>query len=466
MPRWSIRIRLTVWYSLVLLAGLGLFGTGIWVVVSRSLVASLDESLVEQAKGVTTILHTESDPSEPHDLREELIEYARATPGGNLIEVHDSRGQPILSSQALPADFTAGFTAGFTAATSKSVFAIKVVPSHHFRTFTSTTLVKGEPYWIRVATPLDAAKATLRRVKALFVWTAPVVLLLASLGGYWISRRALAPVDTITNAARSIGIGNLSQRLAVPSTGDELQRLSETWNDMLERLESAVKRLSQFTADASHELRTPIALIRTTAELSLRRERSPEIYREALRQVVAESERTTRLVEDLLQLARADAGLPALPLERIELSPLVRDVCQQGQVLAEARQLQMSAEVPDQPVYVEANDPELRRLILLLLDNAVKYTPAGGRITVSLASDPAGATVAVCDTGIGIPDSALPHVFERFYRADESRNRDDGGAGLGLSIAKWIADRHNARLEAESVFGQGSTFRIRFPNTR
>ncbi len=457
MARWSIRLRLTAWYSLVLLAGLALFGTGIWLVVSRSLVASLDDSLIEQAKGVTTILHSESDPSEPHDLREELNEYARATPGGNLMEVRDSRGQQILASKALPADFTA--------APSPSVFAIQVVPSHHFRTLTTTTLVKGEPYWIRVATPLDAAKATLRRVKALFQWTVPAVLLLASLGGYWISRRALAPVDAITNAARSIGIGNLSQRLDVPATGDELQRLSETWNDMLARLESAVKRLSQFTADASHELRTPITLIRTTAELSLRRERSPEIYREALRQVVAESERTTRLIEDLLLLARADAGLPALPLERIELSPLVRDVCQQGQVLADARQLQISAEVPSQPVYVEANDPELRRLILLLLDNAVKYTPAGGRITVSLASDLAGATVAVCDTGIGIPGSALPHVFERFYRADESRNRDEGGAGLGLSIAKWIADRHHASLEAESVVGQGSTFRVRFPRT-
>ena len=231
---------------------------------------------------------------------------------------------------------------------------------------------------------------------------------------------------------------------------------------MLARLETAVKRLSQFTADASHELRTPIALIRTTAELTLRRERTPQTYREALRQIVAESERTARLIEDLLLLARADAGLPALPLERLELTPLVRDVCEQGQILAQARQLEISTEVPDEPVYVEANDPALRRLLLLLVDNAVKYTPAGGRITVSLDHDLHGATLAVRDTGIGIPDSALPHVFERFYRADESRNRDAGGAGLGLSIAKWIAERHNASLEAESVVGQGSTFRVRF----
>jgi heavy metal sensor kinase len=312
---------------------------------------------------------------------------------------------------------------------------------------------------------MDATELTLRRVRWLLLWSAPAVLLLASLGGIWISRRALAPVDEITLAARSIGIQSLSQRLDVPSTGDELQRLSETWNEMLARLEAAVKRLSQFTADASHELRTPVALIRTTAELTLRRERSPETYREALRQVVLESERTSRLVDDLLLLARADAGLPSLALERMELTPLVRDVCQQGQVLAESRQLQISTVAPEEPVFVEANDPALRRMLLLLLDNAMKYTPVGGRIVLSVDRDPGGATVAVRDTGIGIPETALPHVFERFYRVDESRNRDAGGTGLGLSIAKWIAERHHASLEAESVVGEGSVFRIRFPLT-
>ncbi|HEV2689989.1 MAG TPA: histidine kinase dimerization/phospho-acceptor domain-containing protein, partial [Bryobacteraceae bacterium] len=266
MNRWSIRVRLTLWYSLVLLAGLALFGTGIWVVVSRSLIASLDETLKEQARGAATVLQSESDYSEPqHDMSEELSEYARATPGGNLMEIRDSQGRALLSPKKLPIDSTS--------------------PSGRYRTFRTTELVRGKPYEICVATPLDATESTLRRVKILFLWTVPVVLLLASLGGYWISRRALAPVDAITSAARSIGIGNLSQRLAVPATGDELQRLSATWNDMLARLESAVKRLSQFTADASHELRTPIALIRTTAELTLRRERSAETYREALRQV-------------------------------------------------------------------------------------------------------------------------------------------------------------------------------------
>jgi two-component system heavy metal sensor histidine kinase CusS len=453
--RWSIRVRLTFWYSLVLLAGLTLFGAGIWLVVSHSLRASLDDILTEQAQGVSTVLQSEGKPERPMHLEEELTEYAKATPGGNLMVVLNSQGRQILASK----------TVLLPAGDSAPSFGVQISPAGRYRTFTTSVSASGERYRVLVATPMDATEASLRRIRMLLLWSAPAVLLMASLGGFWISRRALGSVDEITRTARLIGIENLSQRLTVPSTGDEIQRLSETWNGMLERLEAAVNRLSQFTADASHELRTPIALIRTTAELTLRRERSPETYREALRQVVAESERTTRLVEDLLLLARADAGLPSLPLERMELTPVVRDVCQQGQVLAEARQLEVSAEVPDEPVYVEANDPALRRMLLLLLDNAVKYTPAGGHITLAVNRDSGGATVAVSDTGIGIPETALPHVFERFYRVDESRNRDAGGTGLGLSIAKWIAERHHASLEAESVVGQGSVFRIRFPLT-
>jgi heavy metal sensor kinase len=441
VSRWSIGARLTLWYSLVLLAGLALFGAGIWFVVTHSLIATIDEALAAQAKGVATVLQTEYNPLKPDHLVEELSEYADATPEGRWIEVRDPRGEILIG----------GGVATATAAKDR------------YRTLETEATVRGRQYRILVAAPLRGTKLTLRRLREVLLWAAPMVLLIGSLGGYWMSRRALKPVDAITRAAQSIGIENLSQRLEVPTAGDELQRLSETWNNMLERLEAAVKRLSQFTADASHELRTPITLIRATAELTLRRERSAETYREALRHIIDESDRTTRLIEDLLLLARADAGLPALPLDRVELTPLVRDVCEQGQLLAQARQLEISSEAPEQPVYVDANDPALRRLLLLLVDNAVKYTPAGGRITVSVGMEPSGATVTVRDTGIGIPDTALPHVFDRFYRVDESRNREAGGVGLGLSIAQWIAERHHARLEAESVVGQGSAFRVRFP---
>ncbi|HEX5228630.1 MAG TPA: ATP-binding protein [Bryobacteraceae bacterium] len=438
MRHWSIGARLTLWYSLVLFAGLALFAAGIWLVVAHGLNTAVDESLAAEMQGVATVLQTEYNPARPDHIREELAEYAEATPEGRFIEVRDAQGELLLPAGASSR-------------------------GPHYRTLARTVTTGGRKYHIVVAAPLESTELTLRRLSEVLLWAMPLVLLIGSLGGYWMSRRALQPVDAITRSAQTIGIENLSDRLQVPAARDELARLAETWNGMLGRLEAAVKRLSAFTADASHELRTPIALIRATAELTLRRDRPVETYREALRHIIDESDRTARLIEDLLVLARADAGLPMLPLDRLELAPLVRDVCEQGQILAEERQLEFSSDVPDQPVYVDANDPALRRLLMLLVDNAVKYTPAGGRIKVSVALDSSGPTVTVSDTGIGIPDAALPHVFERFYRVDESRNREAGGAGLGLSIAQWIADRHHARLEAESVLGSGSAFRVRFP---
>jgi len=452
MARISIGYRLTWWYSTVLALGLALFAAGIWLAARHSLLASEDETLSQRAAAVLAVLN-DDDPKD--SVIEELTEYAKVTPEGNLLAVRDESGRELLSTRGIALRWPAEIRGN----------SLETVPAggHRYRVLAVSQPVRGHRFEILTGTPLDGVENLLRRLRNLLFAMVPLVLLVASMGGYWLSRRALAPVDRITEAARVISIQNLSQRLDVPATGDELQRLAETWNDMLQRLEGAVQRLSQFTADASHELRTPIALIRTTAELTLRRERSAETYKEALRQIVVESERTTRLVEELLVLARADAGLPALPMDRLELAPLVQEVCRQGRGLAEARQVQLSASMPDGPVFVQGNDPALRRLFFVLLDNAVKYTPAGGSVTISVGCDHEVATVAVEDTGIGIEESALPHIFERFYRVDASRNREAGGSGLGLSIAKWIADSHGAEIRAESVAGRGSTFQVRFP---
>ena len=452
MARVSIGLRLTLWYSTVLALALSLFAVSVWLVAQHRLFESVDATLSQRAAAVVAVL-TEVDPKDT--VLEELTEYARVTPEGYLLAVRDETGNELLS--------TRGISLPWQKAVAGNKFETLTIKNRDYRMLVVAEPAGGHRYEILAATSLYGVETLLHGFRNLLLAMAPLVLLAATLGGYWLSRRALEPVDRITDQARSISIQNLSQRLAVPATGDELHRLSQTWNDMLQRLEGAVKRLTQFTADASHELRTPIALIRTTAELTLRRERPLETYKEALRQIAAESERTSRLIEDLLALARADAGLPAMPMDRVELAPLVRDVCRQGRVLAEARQVQLSTEVPEGPVYVLGNHPSLRRLILVLLDNAVKYTPPGGSVTVSLGCDDGGATVAVQDTGIGIEESVLPHIFERFYRIDESRHRDVGGSGLGLSIAKWIVETHRAEIRAESVAGRGSTFRVRFP---
>ena len=436
----SIRIRLSLWYSAVLLCGLLAFAFVLWFAVRASLFLSLDDALEQRVRGAIAVLEEEGRSTSPLPLiREELGEYADSVPEGRLLEVRGPDGRLIFPQDPIPP-----------------------LKKHDYRIVTRTDFVQGRRYEVRAAASLEGVRRLLGGFRLLLFWSIPATLLLASLGGYFIGRRALQPVDDITATARSIGIANLSSRLPDSGAGDELARLAAAWNEMLARLEAAVNRLTQFTADASHELRTPVALIRTTAELALRRERSNDEYREALRQIVHESERETKLIEDLLTLARADAAGSAFPLEALDLVPLVREVSAQARLLAEAGGLRMEVDLPANPAIVRGNGAALRRLVLILLDNAVKYTAAGGAVTLALAAAPAP-TLAVRDTGIGIAPEVLPHIFERFYRADPSRNRDAGGSGLGLAIAKWIAERHRASIGAQSVPGEGSEFTVRFP---
>jgi signal transduction histidine kinase len=270
--------------------------------------------------------------------------------------------------------------------------------------------------------------------------------------------RALRPVDEITSVAKSISVQNLSQRVAVPRTGDELQRMSETWNAVLERLEIAVKRIRQFTADASHELRTPLAVIRATAELALRRERAPDEYRKSLRAIEAEAEHMTVLTESLLTVARADANGLGMEFAATDLQELVNAVVHQNDALAAEKGILLITRTGGPPVLATANASGIRRLLLILIDNALKYTPAGGTVTVSAATGAGGAVLSVEDTGQGIAAAVLPHIFERFYRGDPARS--GSGYGLGLSIAQAIAQAHGSEITVESAPGAGARFSV------
>jgi heavy metal sensor kinase len=283
------------------------------------------------------------------------------------------------------------------------------------------------------------------------------------MGGYWMSRRALAPVDAITLEAKAIGADNLSQRLAVPKTGDELQRLSETLNEMMGRLDQAFQRVTRFTADASHELRTPLALMRTTAELALRGKQPEKEYREALEQILSELERTSQLVENLLLIARADSGGSKLHTSDIDLTQAVREACLQATPLFQAKHIKFESHLPDRPIAVRGDAQALRGLFLILIDNAVKYTPPEGSVTVSACETNKTAVVTVADTGIGIPPEDLPRIFERFYRVDKARSREQGGAGLGLSIGRWIVEAHGGTINIESDPGGGTTVHVGLP---
>src|SRR5580658_3734085 len=300
-----------------------------------------------------------------------------------------------------------------------------------------------------VATSLEGNRPILRTFSVGLLWTIPALLALSALGGYVISRRALQPVDRITAATRSISVSNLSERLPVPQTRDELQRLSETCNAMLARLESAVNEIKRFTGDASHELRNPVMFVRTTAELALRNRQIDAASRRAFEEIVAECGKASRLLKDMLTLARADAGNTHLAFEPVDLVEVVRIACQRARTLAEQHRHTLTPDCPeDRLATVWGDYSSLHRLLWILIDNAAKYTPAGGVIKVALQ--------------ISVSQAVLPHIFERFYRADPARSEVEG-AGLGLSIAAWITNVHQARIAAESKPGAGTIFRVEFP---
>jgi heavy metal sensor kinase len=289
-----------------------------------------------------------------------------------------------------------------------------------------------------------------------------MLALIASLGGFWISRRALAPVDQLTTAARRISVDNLGQRLEVARTGDELERLGTTWNQMLDRLDNAVQRMRQFTADASHELRTPISIIRTTAELALRRNRDPEEYRKALENVQHEAEWMTQLAEDLLLLARSDSGTLRLDRDRVDIDQLARTVADETVSIAEVRGIAVRVHPGSGGAQLNADERALHRIFSVLLDNAVQHTPHGGTVDVQTSAGSKRITIAVRNTGEGIPTQDLPHIFERFFRGDPARTRREG-AGLGLAIARSLAQAQGTDIEVESEPGQGAVFSISFP---
>ncbi len=452
-----IRLRLTAWYFVVLAVMLSAFGVSAYFAMRHSIRKTVDEELEIRAEGVHQLIERDIQRGHKDDLAEGLREHTELRSGGALLQVSDDQGNWLYRSTVM-SDY--GVPRPTTIRKRATEFMGKDVP---LRIWSEKVSVGGQSYLIQSAFEMDDFYEALHDFALLLFISIPTLLLCAAAGGYWISTRALAPVDQITRTARTISAQNLSSRLVVPHTGDELQRLSETLNGMLDRLEAAFKKITQFTADASHELRTPIAVMRTRAELSLRKARSADEYRDVIAEVLAELEKTSGLIEQLMFLARADSGTETPHFAATNVSDVLREACHQGSALAEAKQIAFEEKISTDSLWIQGDASSLRRLFLILIDNAVKYTPASGQIEVSLQRNDGFAIAEVRDTGIGIAEADLPNVFERFYRADKARTRELGGVGLGLSIGRWIAEVHAGTIEVHSSPGHGSTFQIRLP---
>ncbi|HWZ51885.1 MAG TPA: ATP-binding protein [Granulicella sp.] len=461
MPRRSIRSQLTQWYALVMLAGLCLFGTVSYFALQNAIINSTSGSVLRREARLFTYLHQLKTHGDSRNWLIQLQDYAATAPDGRLIQIYTIEGKRIFP---LPGASDLDISWPNQTNCRNACFGQATVLSLPIRTMRHDVVIDGQTVRLCVAGSLHEQFDILARFRTAMLWSLPTVMILAILGGSLLSARALKPVDRMTRAALGIGITNLSKRIHVEQTGDELQRLGETWNDLFARLEDAVTRQQQFTSDASHDLRTSIAVILATGQLTLRHQRTEDEYREAIATMVSECESTSHLLEDLLLLARGNAFPAKLELLPVNISALVKEVAQRAAGLASSKMQQMEVYTPPHNIQLLGDSRSLSRLLSILIDNAVKYTPNGGTIRVLLAPQSDGSLhLSVQDTGIGIPPELLHKIFDRFYRADPVRNRNSGGFGLGLAIAQWIVNAHSAEINVTSNLNQGTTFSVRFP---
>jgi heavy metal sensor kinase len=435
----------------MLFFGYLLFGLALWLTVRYAVSASVDNLLLDRVERLAAVVAIGVDG--PEEVEEDLIEYVMALPESRLAQVRDEDNTQVYPSAGTP-------TIPWEERAGEAFLWTVTHDGIPYRIVTREVSILGRSHKILLASSLQSLLMVRDRITMSLLVTLPLAFLICSGGGFYIARRALKPLDRMADTASGITVGKLSERLEVPPSGDSLERLARTFNEMLERLETSVRRIEQFSTDASHELRTPLAVIRTTAELALRHGRAEEEYRADLKDIHAEAERLTALIEVLLAFAREDVEGSSVAMSEVDLVQMSEDVCRRFQREAESKGLALRHEAFDRPVVVTGNEPSLRRLVTCLLENALAHTRSG-RITVSVRDD-GEPELSVIDTGDGIPEEALGRIFDRFYRADASRNRATGGHGLGLSIAQRIAQHHNAEIFVESRLGEGSRFTVRF----
>ena len=461
MKRFSIGVRLTFWYLAIFALGQIVFGMGMWLILRHNLYDMVDDDLENQVEDLKNFLRTQKS-GEKAQLQAEVNGAYSIEHSGDYLALYAEGGEPIYRSAFLSAHSSVLLA---PEQVKRTVSRSRVIEGRPFRFLFQKLNVDDRVYTVEMGLPADDAVETLQLFRFYLFLFAPLLLLIAAAFGYWMSRRALAPVDVLVRTAREVSGTNLSSRLQPLNTGDELQRLSDTLNEMLNRIETAFLRVTQFTADASHELRTPVSLIRTEAELALRRSRGEAEYKESLRHILFEAERTTSLIEQLLALARADSGREMLQMQAVDLRRTLHDGIEGWQHVASVRSVEFSSNIDHQVAFVMGDESLLRRLVDILLDNAFKYTPPPGAVRLLLEQEADNAVITVEDSGVGIAEEDQGKIFERFYRVDKARSRAQGGTGLGLAIAQWIVDQHRGSITVKSRPGEGAVFRVTLPGT-
>lgn len=483
----SIRARLTFWYSILVLSTLLVFFALSYYFTSKTLSENLDISLKNEVRWVRDFLDPQASKVKPSKSSIDALLRKKTRPLPPVIEnaeedttaeesdeiwnqiirrsIQSRKKTYIQFADRRGVIYHRSFSLGTDSLAIRDTVGMNSI-------IVTTGDLDGEPVRIAAARtknftylvgyPLSELADLLESLYLIFLILIPIALAASVFGGLALANKSLRPVEEITTRARRITAENLDQTIPTRNVDDEIGRLTATMNEMIRRLHDSFAQVRQFSADVSHELRTPLTIVRGEIELSLRSTKSPEEYRQVLESSLEEILRMTSIIDNLLTLAKADQGTYQAEFSEVDLARMVDELYEDSEVLAERKHIRVTLKHTD-PITIVGDRLRLRQLFLNLIDNAIKYTPEGGAVTLELTRQNGIAVIQVQDTGIGIPPEETVKIFDRFYRVDKARSREMGGTGLGLSIAKWIAELHRGRITVASEPHKGSTFTVQLP---
>lgn len=448
-----IKFKLTLWYVLLLLIVILIFSTTIYFSLQKMIINNEDILLNTQIKQTISSLDIENGVIK---LSEEPF-YYNSSIYGALLSYPDMK---ILESN-LPKDIISKYSPDLkTIGQYKTIYASK----EKWRVYSSSIYSNNKILGILIfAQPLNFLDIAMKNLSVIIYIMIPLIIIVAVVGGILISNYVLKPIDRMTKVAREISMGDLSKRLNLPYTNDEIGRLAQTFDIMIDKLDDSFKRQRQFTHDASHELRTPIAVIQSQAELSLGSSNTVSEYTKALSVILEEAKYMGKLISNMLFLARGDNKADNLQMENLNLSDLIEGIVSELKPIAENNNIKINI-VKNEPSCIKGDQTRITQLLYNIIENAIKYTAPEGNIKLYIENHDKYIKIAVQDNGIGISKEHLPHIFERFYRVDKARSVKNGGSGLGLSICQWIALIHGGKIEVFSEENKGSTFIIWLPS--
>ena len=461
-----IRWRLTILYGGILSLVLVVFSAGVYVYFQNSLQRSIDAKLRSMAEVISQSMTDARDPTIFQNVEQLLETRLGRKPKGKLIQITDSSGRVRAQSNDLEGEsFNISITAFDRAKAGEIVYETVEKPGHpRLRVITLPIMDRTKttsPSLVQVATLLDDFDETMERLLIILIIGALTSVGVTIGAGYYMAKKALKPVDKIRKTAVKISSRNLEEYIDIGPRKDELGKLADTFNAMISRLRDAFQRINQFSIDVSHELKTPLTILKGSTDVALRKERDSHEYRSLLTSHLEEIDRMSQIIDDLLLLSKADTGKMQLNIGDVAVRDLVLEVFMDMQILAEKKNVDLIVgDVED--VKLKGDELKLRRMLWNIVDNGIKYTQMGGKVEISSTVEDGYVRINVRDTGVGIADEDISYIFDRFYRADRARKRESG-TGLGLSISKWIAEAHKGAIEVRSHASSGSLFSLKLP---